>query len=85
MSDGLQIGRYAVPLPRTRAGRVTVGTLLIAGGILGFLPIVGFWMIPLGIAVLARDIPAVRRWYRRAIVWWRRRNRPSRRRVSTGK
>jgi hypothetical protein len=37
--------------------RVTLGVLLIIGGILGFLPILGFWMLPLGLAVLAIDVP----------------------------
>ena len=72
---GLQIGRYAMPLPRTRAGRIVVGSLLLVGGVLGFLPVLGFWMVPLGLAVLARDIPAVRRWHRRLVAWWLRRKR----------
>ena len=36
--------------------RWPVGLVLIALGFLGFLPILGFWMIPLGIAVGAMDI-----------------------------
>jgi hypothetical protein len=36
--------------------RLPVGLLLIAGGALGFLPILGFWMIPLGVAVAALDV-----------------------------
>lgn len=36
--------------------RLVLGLVLIAGGILGFLPVLGFWMIPLGIAVAALDI-----------------------------
>lgn len=71
----LRLGRYAVPLPRSKAGRITVGSLLVFGGLLGFLPVVGFWMVPLGLTVLARDVPAARRLQRRATAWWlRRRN-----------
>ena len=33
-----------------------------------FLPIQGFWMLPLGIAVLSVDSPAVRRFARKAKV-----------------
>ena len=40
--------------------RVPLGLALILGGIVGFLPILGFWMVPLGFIVLARDIPFVR-------------------------
>ncbi|MBK1634696.1 hypothetical protein [Rhodovulum adriaticum] len=36
--------------------RLVLGLVLICGGLLGFLPILGFWMIPLGVAVAALDI-----------------------------
>lgn len=36
--------------------RLPLGLLLIAGGVLGFLPVLGFWMIPLGVAVAAMDL-----------------------------
>ncbi|PVA07108.1 hypothetical protein DC363_07015 [Thalassorhabdomicrobium marinisediminis] len=46
--------------------RVVVGFILVCFGILGFLPILGFWMIPLGIAVMMLDIgPAWRRFKNR--------------------
>ncbi|MSO99009.1 MAG: hypothetical protein EXR11_12460 [Rhodospirillaceae bacterium] len=48
--------------------RVPIGVVLVIGGILGFLPILGFWMIPLGLAVLAIDYPPARRLGRRLIV-----------------
>jgi hypothetical protein len=40
--------------------RIPLGVVLILGGIVGFLPILGFWMIPLGLLVLAIDLPIVR-------------------------
>ena len=36
--------------------RSVLGLLLICGGILGFLPILGFWMLPLGVALLMLDL-----------------------------
>jgi len=42
--------------------RLIFGLLLIVGGMLGFLPVLGFWMIPLGIAVAALDIVPLWRW-----------------------
>jgi hypothetical protein len=40
----------------------------------GFLPVLGFWMIPAGLLVLAVDSHRIRRWNRRATVrvvrWW---------------
>ena len=59
-------------LPRSKPIRIGLGILLIAGGLLGFLPVLGFWMIPLGLLVLSVDIPIVRRWRRQLAVWWHR-------------
>lgn len=41
--------------------RIPIGVFFVLGGLLGFLPIVGFWMVPLGLALLASDIPAAGR------------------------
>ena len=73
MSKGIRIGSRRFTLPASRLARVLIGCLLIVGGLLGFLPILGFWMIPLGFLVLSVDLPAVRRWRRRLTVWWHRR------------
>ena len=67
------MGRFSVPVPRSRAGRIATGSLLIGGGMLGFLPVLGFWMVPLGLVVLSHDLALVRRRRRRFEVWWRRR------------
>jgi len=56
--------------PKTKWQRSLLGWALIVGGILGFLPVLGFWMIPLGITVLAVDSPFFRRLRRRAEIWW---------------
>jgi hypothetical protein len=60
-------------LPRSRWLRVTIGVVLVIFGIFGFLPILGFWMIPLGLLVLSYEFAVVRRWRRRLVVWWERR------------
>ncbi|WP_246779000.1 hypothetical protein [Rhizobium sp. BK650] len=74
--DGkLVLGSVRLPMPRSRIARMATGTLLILGGILGFLPVLGFWMLPLGFLVLSHDLPIARRWRRRAAVWWHRRKR----------
>ena len=41
--------------------RTLLGLLFVAGGILGFLPVLGFWMIPVGLALIALDVPPLRR------------------------
>lgn len=53
-------GRH-VPIPQSVAMRRTLGGGLLVGGTLGFLPILGFWMIPLGLVVLSHDSALVRR------------------------
>ncbi|TDQ19876.1 hypothetical protein DEV91_12470 [Phyllobacterium brassicacearum] len=57
----LRIFGRRVPVPQSVAMRRTLGGLLIAGGTLGFLPILGFWMVPLGLVVLSHDSAIVRR------------------------
>jgi hypothetical protein len=58
-----------IRIPRSKLGRFILGWSLIGGGILGFLPILGFWMVPLGMLVLSADYPYMRRWRRRTQVW----------------
>lgn len=45
--------------------RSVLGLFLIIGGVLGFLPVLGFWMVPLGVVALALDVVPVYRWLRR--------------------
>ncbi len=40
--------------------RSLVGFMLMVGGVFGFLPILGFWMFPLGMAFVALDVPFTR-------------------------
>ena len=56
----------SMALPRRRLPRLLLGVALILGGALGFLPVLGFWMIPLGLAALAYDIPVIGRLMDRA-------------------
>ena len=58
--------------------RLPLGILLVIAGFFGILPVLGFWMIPLGLLILAVDLPMLRApvtalsiWgRRRAEVWW---------------
>jgi hypothetical protein len=76
----IKIGRWTIDLPKNRIVRITIGILLIIFGFLGFLPLLGFWMIPLGLVILSVDIPTIRRWRRQAQVrfgLWLKANYPS--------
>ncbi|WP_081593543.1 hypothetical protein [Rhizobium mesoamericanum] len=76
-SGHLVLGSISIPLPRSRLARMTIGVLLILGGVLGFLPVLGFWMIPLGFVVLSHDLHIIRRTRRRIVVWWEKRRKPA--------
>jgi hypothetical protein len=69
-----RFGKRRITLPASRLARIAIGSVLVIAGILGFLPILGFWMVPLGLLVLSVDLPVVRRLRRRLEVWWGRRN-----------
>ncbi|QRM51451.1 hypothetical protein F3Y33_17430 [Rhizobium sp. BG6] len=71
------MGSVRIPLPQSRAARLSVGGLLVAGGCLGFLPVLGFWMVPLGVLVLSHDLHVARRMRRRFSVWWQKRRKPA--------
>lgn len=64
-----------------RLVRIPAAVLLILGGIFSFLPVLGIWMLPLGLMLLAVDVPIIRptvsagfiRMRRRISVFWRQR------------
>lgn len=55
--------------------RVTVAILFIMGGLLWFLPILGLWMLPVGVVILFSRSPIYWR-LRKRYVTWRRQRRP---------
>lgn len=54
--------------PSSRWIRLPVGLLLVASGVLGFLPVLGFWMAIPGLLLLAIDMPILRRPVRLVVV-----------------
>jgi hypothetical protein len=56
-----------------QALRVTVAILFIIGGLLWFLPILGLWMLPVGLVILFARSPAYWRLRRRYVGWRRQR------------
>ena len=49
--------------------RIPLAVVLIVAGFVGFLPILGFWMIPLGLALLAQDVPFLQSPMARLLRW----------------
>lgn len=59
--------------PSSRWVRLPAGMLLIFGGVLSFLPLLGVWMLPLGLALLAEDVPGLRTQRSKVLDWIERR------------
>jgi hypothetical protein len=59
--------------PSSRWVRIPAGIVLILAGLFGFLPVLGFWMVPLGVLLLVQDIPFLRHPTERTLVWLERR------------
>ncbi|MGB9384821.1 MAG: hypothetical protein WCB50_08475 [Pseudolabrys sp.] len=47
--------------PRAVWVRVPTGIALTGGGLLSFLPVLGIWMLPVGLALLAHDVRVMRK------------------------
>jgi hypothetical protein len=67
----IKVGNYSMGLPKWAPARIALGVVFVLCGFLGFLPVLGFWMVPLGIAILSYDIPRVRLFRQRVTAWWR--------------
>lgn len=55
--------------PRARWIRIPIGTLLILGAVFSILPFLGIWMLPLGLLLLAYDLPFLRKPVARFTIW----------------
>jgi hypothetical protein len=47
--------------PDARWIRIPIGLLFIIAGFLSFLPVLGLWMLPLGLLLIAYDVPFLRK------------------------
>jgi hypothetical protein len=43
--------------PSSRLVRIPLAVLLVVGGVFSFLPVLGLWMLPLGLLLIAQDVP----------------------------
>ena len=61
--------------PSRWAVRIVAALLLVLGGLLSFLPVLGLWMLPLGLIVISQDLPFLQRPLLHAFRWADRRSR----------
>ncbi len=55
--------------PSSRLVRIPLAIVLMAGGIFSFLPVLGLWMLPLGLLLFAQDIPMLQKPTARTLGW----------------
>jgi hypothetical protein len=55
--------------PSSRLVRMPLAILLIAGGIFSFLPLLGLWMLPLGLLLFAQDVPMLQKPISQMLGW----------------
>jgi hypothetical protein len=55
--------------PASRLIRIPVGVLFILGGVFSILPGLGIWMLPLGLLLMASDVPFLRRPVGQLTIW----------------
>jgi hypothetical protein len=55
--------------PSSRLVRIPLALLLILGGIFSFLPVLGLWMLPLGLLLFAQDVPMLQGPLARMLAW----------------
>jgi hypothetical protein len=67
--DRIARGARWLRQPDSRLVRIPVALLLIVGGVFSFLPVLGLWMLPLGLALIAVDVPAMRPPLARVLRW----------------
>lgn len=49
--------------------RWLIALLLIVGGVFSFLPVLGLWMLPLGLILIAQDVPILQKPLVSALEW----------------
>jgi len=60
--------------PERKWVRIPAGILFMLGGCMAFLPVLGVWMVPVGILLLSEDIPFFRRLMEKALNWVQRKH-----------
>jgi hypothetical protein len=55
--------------PSSRYVRIPLAIFLILGGIFSFLPVLGLWMLPLGLLLFAQDVPLLQPPIARILGW----------------
>lgn len=55
--------------PASRKVRIPLGLLFIVGGLLWFLPVLGLELLPIGLLLIAQDVPFLKKPVGRGMLW----------------
>jgi hypothetical protein len=55
--------------PSSFAVRVIVAFMLVIGGVFSFLPVLGLWMLPLGLLLISQDVPFLQKPLVATLAW----------------
>lgn len=69
LPDRVKAGVDWLREPDRRAIRIGAAALFILGGVFSILPVLGLWMLPLGLALLSQDLPWLKVPLERAARW----------------
>jgi hypothetical protein len=68
--------------PKARWVRAPLGALCVVGGVFSFLPVLGVWMLPLGLLLIAHDVAFLRKPVGLFTIWGVRKFAAAKRRVA---
>ena len=55
--------------PSSKLVRIPLSMLLMVGGVFSILPVLGLWMLPLGMLLLAQDVPVLEKPVAKTLGW----------------
>ncbi|MDB5652793.1 MAG: hypothetical protein JWQ94_406 [Tardiphaga sp.] len=55
--------------PSSKLVRIPLALLLMLGGVFSILPVLGFWMLPLGLLLMAQDLPFLQKPVAQSLGW----------------
>ena len=68
MAQHIKFASFNVRVPAHPLLRALLGIAFVIGGVFSFLPVLGIWMLPLGLIILSIDSALIRRFRRKSTI-----------------
>ncbi|KQP50445.1 hypothetical protein [Methylobacterium sp. Leaf108] len=69
LPDRLRAGLDWLREPSRRPVRIVAAALFMLGGVFSILPVLGLWMLPVGLALISQDVPGLKVPLERSARW----------------